>query len=194
MNNDFWIFCRTKTCLVLVIDVYDPAYMERPREERFSELKSLLTHDIMSIKKVYLQYTYTISELKLKADWIAIERIVKIHHMLETFYPHITPLPQKNAVLYDGTLELDESRDNHVLPHYKVAKQKRNSRRNKHKEGEVFRKDDGEVYIVVYGTERRICELVWEAWEGEIPEGFRVSHIDGDKQNNRLDNLELVKQ
>ena len=74
MNNDFWIFCRTKTCLVLVIDVYDPAYMERSREERFSELKSLLTHDIMSIKKVYLQYTYTISELKLKADWIAIER------------------------------------------------------------------------------------------------------------------------
>ena len=60
--------------------------------------------------------------------------------------------------------------------------------------GEVFQKDDGEVYIVVYGTERRICELVWEAWDGEIPEGFRVSHIDGDKQNNRLDNLELVKQ
>ena len=43
-------------------------------------------------------------------------------------------------------------------------------------------------------TECRVCELVWEAWKGEIPEGFRISHIDGNKQNNRLDNLELVKQ
>ena len=193
MKNDFWIFCKTKTCRVLIIDIYDPCYMERPREERFSELKSLLAHNIMSVKKVYVQYTYTITELKLKADWVGIERIVEIHKMLERLYPQITPLPRKNAVLYDGTLELDERYDNSHLPHYKVARQKRNYQRNKHKEGEVFQKDNGEAYIVVYGTERRICELVWEAWKGEIPEGFRVSHIDGNKQNNRLDNLELVK-
>lgn len=42
-------------------------------------------------------------------------------------------------------------------------------------------------------TECRVCELVWEAWKGAIPQGFCVSHIDGNKQNNRLDNLELVK-
>lgn len=91
MNNDFWIFCKTKTCHVLIIDIYDPCYMERPREERFSELKSLLTYDIMSVKKVYVQYMYAITQLKLKDAWIGIERIVEIHKMLESLYPQITP-------------------------------------------------------------------------------------------------------
>ena len=62
-----------------------------------------------------------------------------------------------------------------------------------HKEGELYVKADGEVYAIVYDTERRVCELVWEAFQGEIPQGYRVCHIDGDKQNNRLDNLKLVK-
>lgn len=189
MKNDFWIFCKTKTCLVLVIDIYDHTYMERPREERFSELKSLLTHDIMSIKKVYVQWYRTVIELKLKADWVGIERIVEIHKMLEKLYPQITPWYRKNCVLDDGSLELDERYDNSHLPHYKATKQKK-----RHKEGEQYLKSDGEVYTVVYNTECRVCELVWEAWKGEIPEGFRVSHIDGNKKNNRLDNLELVKQ
>lgn len=126
MNNDFWIFCKTKTCRVLIIDIYDPAYMERPREERFGELKALLAHDIMSVKKVYVQYMYAITQLKLKDAWIGIERIVEIHKMLERIYPQITPLPCNNAVLYDGTLELDESYDNTHLPHYRVARKKAN--------------------------------------------------------------------
>ena len=193
MNNDFWIFCKTKTCRVLIIDIYDPAYMERPREERFSELKSLLTHDIMSVKKVYVQYMYAITQLKLKDAWLGIERIVEIHKMLERLYPQITPLPCNNAVLYDGTLELDERYDNTHLPHYKATRQKGKSQRENPVEGEQYLKSDGEVYTVVYDTECRVCELVWEAWKGEIPEGFRISHIDGNKQNNRLDNLELVK-
>lgn len=191
-NNDFWIYCKTKTCHVLIIDIYDPDYMERPREERFSELKSLLSHDIMSVKKVYVQYYYDFTELKLKDSWLGIERIVEVHRLLERLYPQITPLPCSNAVLYNGTLELDERYDNTHLPHYKVAPQKRKSQRKEADEGEQYLKADGEVYTIVYGTECRVCELVWEAWKGDIPDGFRVSHIDGNKQNNRLDNLELV--
>lgn len=193
MNNDFWIFCKTKTCRSLIIDIYDPAYMERPREERFSELKSLLSHDIMSVKRVYMVHLYSKERLKLKDSWIAIERIVEIHKMLERIYPQITPLPCNNAILYDGTLELDERYDNTHLPHYRVARKKGKSQRENAVEGEQYLKSDGEVYTIVYGTEHRVCELVWEAWKGEIPQGFRVSHIDGNKQNNRLDNLELVK-
>lgn len=193
MNNDFWIFCKTKTCRVLIIDIYDPCYMQRPREERFSELKSLLTHNIMSVKRVYMVHLYSKERLKLKDSWIAIERIVEIHKMLERLYPQITPLPCNNAVLYDGTLELDERFDNTYLPHYRVARKKGKSQRENAVEGEQYLKSDGEVYTIVYGTECRVCELVWEAWRGEIPQGFRVSHIDGNKQNNRLDNLELVK-
>ena len=191
-NNDFWIYCKTKTCHVLIIDICDPDYMEHPREQRFSELKSLLSHDIMSVKKVYVQYYYDFTELKLKDSWLGIERIVEVHRLLERLYPQITPLPCSNAVLYNGTLELDERYDNTHLPHYKVAPQKRKSQRKETDEGEQYLKADGEVYTIVYGAECRVCELVWEAWKGDIPDGFRVSHIDGNKQNNRLDNLELV--
>ena len=192
MNNDFWIFCKTKTCRSLVIDVYDPAYMERSREDRFSELKALLTHDIMSVKRVYMRHLYSTARLKLKDSWIAIERIVEIHKMLEKNYSHITPLATDGE---PGTesWELDERFDNTYLPHYRLARKKGKSQRGKTVEGEQYLKSDGEVYTVVHGTEHRVCELVWEAWKGAIPQGFRVSHIDGNKQNNRLDNLELVK-
>lgn len=193
MNNDFWIFCKTKTCRSLVIDVYDPAYIERSREDRFSELKALLTHDIMSVKRVYMRHLYSTARLKLKDSWIAIERIVEIHKMLEKNYSHITPLATDGE---PGTesWELDERFDNTYLPHYRLARKKRKTQRGKTVEGEQYLKSDGEVYTVVHGTETRVCELVWEAWKGEIPEGSHVSHIDGNKQNNRLDNLELVKQ
>ena len=176
----------------MVIDVYDPAYMERSREDRFSELKALLTHDIMSVKRVYMRHLYSTARLKLKDSWIAIERIVEIHKMLEKNYPHITPLAT-DCEPGTESWELDERFDNTYLPHYRLARKKGKSQRGKTVEGEQYLKNDGEVYTVVHGTETRVCELVWEAWKGAIPQGFRVSHIDGNKQNNRLDNLELVK-
>ena len=37
-----------------------------------------------------------------------------------------------------------------------------------------------------------IHRLVWEAFNGEIPEGMQINHIDEDKTNNRLDNLNLM--
>ena len=70
---------------------------------------------------------------------------------------------------------------------------KSGNRVNQHEEGEQYLKNDGEVYVVVYGTECRVCELVWESFVGEIPEGYKVTHIDGNKQSNRLDNLKLER-
>lgn len=34
--------------------------------------------------------------------------------------------------------------------------------------------------------------LVWETFRGPVPDGLTINHIDGDKTNNRLDNLELA--
>jgi hypothetical protein len=36
--------------------------------------------------------------------------------------------------------------------------------------------------------------FVWEAIHGSIPPGLTVNHVDGDKANNRPDNLELATQ
>ena len=120
---------------------------------------------------------------------------MQIHHLIEKTYAWLTPWLDKNPVFDNGTLVLDETLDNSHIPHYKVmSPKKRNSQQNRHEEGEVYVKADGEVYTIVYNTERRVCELVWEAFQGEIPQGHRVCHIDGDKQNNRLDNLKLVEE
>ena len=39
---------------------------------------------------------------------------------------------------------------------------------------------------------KKIHRLVWLAFNGEIPQGLQVNHIDEDKTNNRLDNLNLM--
>lgn len=39
---------------------------------------------------------------------------------------------------------------------------------------------------------RYVHRLVWEAFNGPIPENFEINHIDHDKSNNKLSNLELV--
>ena len=39
-----------------------------------------------------------------------------------------------------------------------------------------------------YGVHR----LVWEAFNGKIPEGYTIDHINADKKDNRLKNLQLM--
>ena len=194
MTNEFWIFYKRKNCYDLVIDIYDCDYMKRPCLERFNELENLLKNEIMDIRRVCIQGEGNGAYLELKRTSPSLERIVLIHHLIET-NAWLTLWLDKNPVFDNGTLVLDETLDNSHIPHYKViSPKKRNSQQNRHEEGELYVKADGEVYTIVYNTERRVCELVWEAFQGEIPHGHRVCHIDGDKQNNRLDNLKLVEE
>lgn len=37
-----------------------------------------------------------------------------------------------------------------------------------------------------------VHRLVWETFVGKIPEGYELDHIDGNPQNNRLENLRCV--
>jgi uncharacterized protein (DUF433 family) len=39
---------------------------------------------------------------------------------------------------------------------------------------------------------RRVHRLVWEAFQGGIPDGHVINHINGVKTDNRLENLEVV--
>ena len=36
--------------------------------------------------------------------------------------------------------------------------------------------------------------IVYEAFNGPIPEGMEIHHIDGDKQNNHISNLQMVSR
>lgn len=38
----------------------------------------------------------------------------------------------------------------------------------------------------------RLHRMVWQHYNGAIPEGFHIHHIDGDRSNNQIENLELV--
>lgn len=50
----------------------------------------------------------------------------------------------------------------------------------------------GYVAVKFSGREFRLHRIVWEAFNGKIPDKMEINHIDGDKKNNRLDNLECV--
>ena len=64
------------------------------------------------------------------------------------------------------------------------------------KEVKQYLKNDGNLYVTLFkegvGSEHKVCDLVWESFKGLIPNGFKVAHIDGNKRNNKLDNLKLI--
>ena len=41
-------------------------------------------------------------------------------------------------------------------------------------------------------TPYKLHRIVWETFNGEIPDGYEIDHIDGNKQNNVLSNLRCV--
>lgn len=51
---------------------------------------------------------------------------------------------------------------------------------------------EGYLRIRVEGREYRAHRIIWEMFNGPIPEGMLVDHIDGDTLNNRIENLRLA--
>lgn len=71
--------------------------------------------------------------------------------------------------------------------------------------GKIYRKgrplspnkvDTGYMHIMLCKNQTnktfRLHRLVWESFNGKIPDGMQINHIDEDKTNNRLDNLNLM--
>lgn len=50
----------------------------------------------------------------------------------------------------------------------------------------------GYYTTIVDGKAQYVHRLVWKLFNGEIPEGYEINHIDGNKSNNKLSNLELM--
>lgn len=47
-------------------------------------------------------------------------------------------------------------------------------------------------YLVDFNNKKRfVHQLVWELFNGDIPSGVFIDHIDGDKLNNKIENLRL---
>lgn len=62
------------------------------------------------------------------------------------------------------------------------------------KTGVAYRNKDRDGYIRVRfdNKEHRAHRIIWEMHNGYIPSGMLVDHIDGNTQNNYIDNLRLA--
>lgn len=63
---------------------------------------------------------------------------------------------------------------------------------------EPFKGDDGYMYVTLVkngiGHVHPVHMLVWESFKGKVPEGYVVRHKNGNKSDNSLENLVLVKK
>lgn len=55
---------------------------------------------------------------------------------------------------------------------------------------------DGRGYWLghINGKRKRLHVYVWEKYKGEIPKGYHIHHLDHDKDNNDIANLQLMTQ
>lgn len=56
----------------------------------------------------------------------------------------------------------------------------------------VYTRDDKTGYHLNSTLRKRLHRSIWEHHNGEIPEGYHIHHVDGDKSNNDIENLQLL--
>lgn len=61
-------------------------------------------------------------------------------------------------------------------------------------DGHKFRRDKKTGYYLCSTLYVRLHRYVWEYFNGAIPKGYHVHHIDGDKTNNEISNLAMMSR
>lgn len=59
-------------------------------------------------------------------------------------------------------------------------------------DGRAFRRDKKTGYFLNSTIHKRLHVYVWEHYNGRVPKGYHVHHIDKDKNNNEIENLQLL--
>lgn len=82
----------------------------------------------------------------------------------------------------------------HGFPDYTVSRSGEVSRGGRVRQISVKPTGYCEIILMSGGKRfyRSVHRLVWESFNGPIPEGFHVNHLDGVKTHNALENLECV--
>lgn len=75
-----------------------------------------------------------------------------------------------------------------------IAKTSKNSHINVGDKAGSLDQSNGYWTIHAFEEHYKVHRLIWFFVHGEIPEGFEIDHIDGNRQNNRIDNLRCVKR
>lgn len=60
--------------------------------------------------------------------------------------------------------------------------------------GLKYIKDEKTGYYRNSTTKKRLHRAIWEYYKGEIPKGYEIHHIDRNKDNNNIDNLQLLSK
>jgi hypothetical protein len=55
-----------------------------------------------------------------------------------------------------------------------------------------YKNRHGYIKVEVLGRVFPVQKIIWEIHFGRVPEGLIVDHIDGDRDNNRIENLRLA--
>jgi len=73
-----------------------------------------------------------------------------------------------------------------------VDEDKHNSEEYQFFDGHWYKRTESGHYRGYHG--KYIHQVVWEHFNGEIPKGYVIHHIDGDKSNNEISNLQIMTQ
>ena len=75
----------------------------------------------------------------------------------------------------------------------------RNIKIKKGNEPVPYQEFNGKKYYLYEGeryyskSDKRLHRVVWEYYNGKIPKGYHIHHIDGDCTNNNISNLQLIE-